>query len=182
MQQLCKKCGYVSPEADKFCRSCGDTLSVENEFSSAVTLNHSKVDSNPSAAYAGTGRLSPTVGDFVAGPTERFYLPPQYAPMPIPIAQPQYFAPPTPPAKSESFPKLRLFGRAMKGLFFFLLFAGVVAATAAAVRFEQEARYERDRREEVERRDYARGNSNGRAQNAWEQMEEALKLIQEARE
>jgi hypothetical protein len=188
MQQACKKCGYESPETDKFCRQCGGQMATENEFTSANTLNHAKAEPNPPTVSVGTGRFSPSVGDAISGDTERYYTPPQYAPPAVTIQpapapanneRPPTYAliNPAPPAPS----RFNSFSRFMKGVFTFLLFAGLVAATAAAVFFAQEARYERWRaRERVESSD--RQNANGRARNAWEQMEEALRLAQEAAE
>src|SRR5262249_37082536 len=164
--QPCKKCGYESPEADKFCRSCGEQLAPENEFSAAPTLNHVRADQNPPMTGVGTGRFPPSVGDTIAGATERFSYPPQYAPMPVNMAPPMYFVPPKP----ESFPKLRLFGSFLKGVFFFLILAGLVAATASAVVFKQEAERESRARYEAESRARTRSNPNSRAQNAWDQM------------
>src|SRR5512145_55253 len=95
MQQPCKSCGYESPESDKFCRQCGGQLSEESEFTSAVTLNHGKVEPNPQMASVGTGRFPPSVGDMIAGDTERYYSPPQYASPPVNIERPpQYASPP----------------------------------------------------------------------------------------
>jgi hypothetical protein len=72
----------------------------------------------------------------------------------------------------------------MKGVFAFLLFAGLLAATAAAVFFAQEAQNARRRNWELENgRARSRGeNANSRAQDAWQQMEEALQLAHEAAE
>lgn len=193
MQQACKKCGYESPETDKFCRQCGGQLVTESEFTSATTLNHGKAEPNPPMVSVGTGRFSPSIGDAIGGDTERYYTPPQYAPPPANIERPPAPAPvnvertptyalinPNPPAPSPS--RFKSFSRFMKGVFTFLLFAGLVAATAAAVFFSQEAKYERWRaRERAESVDNGQ-NANGRAQNAWDQMEEALELAHEAAE
>ncbi|MGH8693285.1 MAG: hypothetical protein ACREVM_03535 [Burkholderiales bacterium] len=70
----------------------------------------------------------------------------------------------------------------MKGLFFFLVVAGLVGATAGAVFFSQQASRERQRRYELERKAEMRADANGRAKDAWEQMEDAVKLIHEAGE
>jgi len=72
----------------------------------------------------------------------------------------------------------------MKGVFTFILFAGLVAATAAAVFWAQEAMAARRRYSELENgRARSRGeNANSRAQDAWQQMEEALQLAHEAAE
>jgi len=181
MQQPCKKCGYVSPEADKFCRSCGDQLLTESEFSAAVTLNHGRVDLNPPTAVAGTGRFPPSIGDAIAGNTERYSSAPQYAPIPVQFVQPPNYAPP----KSFLSSMGRSFSRFWKGAFFFLVFAGLLAATAGIVFFAKEAERANDRYYELEQRVRNRAswdNANGRAQDAWEQMEEALKLTHELEE
>src|SRR5262249_23264765 len=89
------------------------------------------------------------------------------------------FAPPKP----ASFSWLKSFSRFMKGAFMFLLVAGLVAATAAAVFWAPEAPSIRRHNWGLEEKERARGggkDANGRAQNAWEQMEEALQLTQEA--
>ncbi|HEX2490945.1 MAG TPA: zinc ribbon domain-containing protein, partial [Blastocatellia bacterium] len=91
MQEACKKCGYESPEADKFCRQCGDQLSAETEFTAAVTLNHGKVEPQKPMASVGTGRLAPSIGDTIAGDTERYYSPPQYAAAQANIERPQAY-------------------------------------------------------------------------------------------
>src|SRR5262245_47973107 len=89
MQQPCKKCGYESPEQDKFCRQCGDQLSEETEFTAAVTLNHGRVEPQQPMTSVGTGRFPPSVGDMIAGDTERYYSTPQYvAPAPAKFERP----------------------------------------------------------------------------------------------
>jgi hypothetical protein len=180
MQQACKKCGYESPETDKFCRQCGGQFAAESEFSSATTLNHGRVEPNPPMASVGTGRFPPSVGDAIAGDTERYYSPPQYASAPANIERPPTFAllnpNPAPPSRSKSF------SRFMKGMFTFLLFVALVVATGLAVFFSQEAKYERWRAEERARAADGGENANGRAKNAWDQMEEALQLAHEAAE
>jgi hypothetical protein len=189
MQQPCKTCGYESPDTDKFCRLCGSQLAVESEFTSAVTLNHGKVEPNSPMASVGTGRLSPSVGDAIAGDTERYYSPPQYASAPANIERPpasapanierpQVFATLNPPPPS----RLNAFSGFMKGVFMFLLVAALLATTAMAVFFSQEADHARRRLDERNRSTAQREQANGRAQDAWEQMEEALKLIHEAGE
>jgi hypothetical protein len=195
MQQACKKCGYESPETDKFCRQCGGQLVTESEFTSATTLNHGKAEQNPPMVGVGTGRFSPSIGDAIGGDTERYYTPPQYSPPPANIERPQAPAPaaierpptyalinPVPPAPSPS--RFDSFSRFMKGVFIFILFAGLLAATAAAVFWSQEAMSARRRNYELENgRVRARGeNANSRAQDAWQQMEEALQLAHEAAE
>ncbi len=154
---------------------------MESEFSSAPTANQVKAGQNPPAASVNTGRFPPSVGDAIAGETERIYSVPQYAPRPINIAYPQDFAPPR--DVSSSWPK-SLSGL-LKGAFLFMVFAALLAATAGAVFFSQEASHERERRYQLENR--ARGreggnNANGRAQNAWEQTEDAINLLQAAGE
>jgi hypothetical protein len=170
MQQPCKKCGFVSPEMDLFCRQCGMQLAVETELSSAATLNYGRME--PAVAVAGTGRLPSGVGEAAVADTIRYYAAPQYA------APPATPAPPPPPRAS----RFDAVARFMKGVFFFLLFAGLLAATASAVFFSKEASDERQRRWELEERAERRNNANGRAQDAWEQMQDAVKLIREAEE
>jgi len=192
MQQACKKCGYDSPEADKFCRQCGDQLSEETEFTAAVTLNHGRVEPQQPMAGVGTGRLAPSIGDTIAGDTERYYSPPQYAAAPANIERPQYASAPanserpptfallnpnpTPPSRFKSFSGF------MKGLFMFLLVAALLVATGLAVHFADEAD---NARWELWKRDQSgngREQADGRAQNDWDQMEEALRLSHQAAE
>jgi hypothetical protein len=178
MQQPCKTCGYESPETDKFCRQCGGQLAVESEFSSAATLNHGRVEPNPPMASVGTGRFPPSVGDVIAADTERYYAPPQYASAPANTERPPSFAPPIPASPS----RLKSFSVFMKGMFTFLLVSALLVTTGMAVFFSQEANHAR---RELDRRDRSTAGgeqANGRAQDAWEQMEEALKLIHEAGE
>jgi hypothetical protein len=180
MQLHCNKCGHDSPDTDKFCRFCGAQLKPETEFTSAPTLNHGKVE--PQGPSLGTGRLPPSIGDITLGETGRMYYAPQYVPGPPPVmAQPQMVVAPAPQKHSVG----RAFSGFFKGLMILLLFGGLLAATASAVFFSQEARRERDRRNDVENRRRDRGDGNyatGRAQDAWDQMEEALNLMQEASE
>ena len=191
MQQACKTCGYESPEADKFCRQCGGQISEESEFTSAVTLNHGKVEPNPQMASVGTGRFPPSVGDTIAGDTERYYSPPQYAPPPVNIERPPQYAsqpvnierppiyaplPPPPPSRLKSFSGF------MKGLFIFLLVTALIVTTGIAVRMGMEADEARARLHERDRSRDGRERADGRAQNAWEQMEKALQLAHEAAE
>lgn|SRR5215468_3063047 len=181
MQQTCNKCGYESPEADKFCRQCGGQLSTETEFTSAVTLNHGKVEPSPPVASVGTGRFPPSVGDTIAGNTERYYTPPQYVPSPANLEPLPSFA----PLKSASSSWMKSFFRFMRGAYRFLLVAGLIVTTGMAVFFAQEANHERYRNWEQQnkaRERAGRENANGRAQKAWDQMEEALILSQEAAE
>jgi hypothetical protein len=186
MQEACKKCGYESPEADKFCRQCGDQLSAETEFTAAVTLNHGKVEPQQPMASVGTGRLAPSIGDTIAGDTERYYSPPQYAAPQANIERPQAYAErpqayaerptvyasinPPPPSRFNSFSKF------MKGMFMFLLVVGLLVSTGIAVRFAMEAdQFRRELREREDSGDRME-QADGRAQNAWDQMEEALRL------
>jgi hypothetical protein len=178
MQQPCKTCGYESPETDKFCRQCGGTLAVESAVSSAVTLNHGRVEPNPPMASVGTGRFTPSIGDVVAGDTERYYSPPQYASAPANIERPPSFAPPNPASPSW----FKLFSGFMKGMFAFVLVGALLVATGMAVFFSQEADHARRRLAERDRSREGREQANGRAQDAWEQMEEALQLAHEAAE
>jgi hypothetical protein len=177
MQQQCKKCGYESPEADRFCRQCGGQLSTESELSPTMTFNQAKVDQNPPVGV-GTGR---SVGDTIAGDTERYYSAPQYVPAQANIERYPSFA----PLKPASFSWLKSFSRFMKGMFLFLLVAALVVTTGMAVFFSQEANHQRRRNWELEERARTRAGgeqANGRAQNAWERMEEALQLSHEAAE
>jgi len=179
MQQPCKKCGYESPEPDKFCRQCGDQLAIESEFSAAVTLNHGRAEPHPQVASVGTGRFPPSVGDTIAGDTERYYsAPPHYASAAANIERPPVYAPLNPPPPS----RLMTFSGFMKGMFMFLLVTALLITTVMAVRFSMEADqanrrlYERDRAMDGGER------ADGRAQNAWDQMEEALRLSHQAAE
>src|SRR5215813_9924490 len=141
MQQACKKCGYESPDTDKFCRQCGGQFAAENEFTSATTLNHGRMEPNPPIASVGTGRFPPSVGDAIAGDTERYYSPPQYASAPANIERPPAFAllnpNPAPPSRLKSFSMF------MRGMFTFLLVGALLVTTGLAVFFSQEAKYER---------------------------------------
>lgn len=182
MQQPCKACGYESPEADRFCRQCGGQLPGESEFSPSPNLGYGKGEPNPPVMNVGTGRLPPSVGDAIAGNTARYPYPPQYAPAPAPFAPPLTYAPPqVVPAP----PRFQILGMFFKGAFHFLLVAGLLAATAGAVFFSQEAQNERRRRNDLEMRVQGGGggnNANARAQGAWGQMESALTLLNEASE
>jgi hypothetical protein len=178
MQQPCKACGYESPETDKFCRQCGGQLAVETEASAATTLNHGRVQPNPPMASVGTGRFPPSVGDVIAADTERYYSPPQYASASANIERPPTYAP-IDPAKPS---RLKAFSGFMKGTFMFLLVAALLVTTGVAVFFSQEADHARRELDRRDRSTAGREQANGRAQDAWEQMEEALKLIHEAGE
>jgi hypothetical protein len=178
MQQPCKACGYESPETDKFCRQCGGQLAVETEASAATTLNHGRVEQNPSMASVGTGRLPPSIGDVIAADTERYYSPPQYASAPANIERPPAYAPLNPPPPS----RLKSFSGLMKGMFMFLLVAALLLTTVMAVRFSMEADEANRRLNEKDRAFDGREQADGRAQNAWDQMEEALRLSHQAAE
>src|SRR5215831_6887050 len=178
MQQPCKACGYESPETDKFCRQCGGQLVVETEASAATTLNHGRVEPNPPMASVGTGRLPPSVGDVIAADTERYYSPPQYASAPANIERPPAYAPLDPPPPS----RLMSFSGFMKGMFMFLLVAALLVTTGIAVRFSMEADEARRRLNERDSAMDGREQADGRAQNAWDQMEEALQLSHKAAE
>ena len=178
MQQPCKACGYESPETDKFCRQCGGHLAVETEASAATTLNHGRVEPNPPMASVGTGRFPPSVGDVIAADTERYYSPPQYASAPANIERPPTYAPIDPARPS----RLKTFSGLMKGMFMFLLITALLVTTGIAVRFSMEADEARRRWNERERSREGREQAGGRAQNAWDQMEEALQLANEAAE
>ncbi|MGH9850696.1 MAG: hypothetical protein ACREBD_12730 [Blastocatellia bacterium] len=146
-----------------------------------MTFNQAKVEPNPPVASVGTGRFPPSVGDTIAGNTERYYSPPHYAPAPANVEQHPSFA----PLKSVSFSWLKSFSRFMKGAFAFLLVVALIVTTSMAVYFSQEADHERRRNNELDHRSRVRAsreNANSRAQDAWEQMEEALILTQEAAE
>lgn len=176
MPEACKICGYESPETDKFCRQCGG----QTEFTStATTFNRAKMEQNPPGV--GTGRLSPSIGDAIAGDTERYYYPPQYAQSPPSIERVPAYG----PLRPEARPRSKTFSRLMKGMATFLLFGGLLVTTAFAVFFSQEANRQRELLNELERKTNGKAggnNANGRAHNAWEQMEDALKLIDEAEE
>ena len=192
MQEACKKCGYESPETDKFCRQCGDQLSAETEFTAAVTLNHGRVEPQQPMASVGTGRLAPSIGDTIAGDTERYYSPPQYAAPQANIERPQTYVErpqayverptayalinPPPPSRFKSFSGF------MKGFFVFLLVVALIVTTGIAIRQGMEADEARDRLRERDRSRDGRERADGRAQNAWEQMEKALQLAHEAAE
>jgi hypothetical protein len=192
MQEACKKCGYESPEADKFCRQCGDQLSAETEFTAAVTLNHGRVEPQQPMAGVGTGRLAPSIGDTIAGDTERYYSPPQYAAPQANIERPQaYVERPQayverPPAYAQINPpppsRFNSFSRFMKGMFMFLVFVALIVTTGVAVRFSMEADQARRQLRERDGSREGRERADGRAQNAWDQMEEALQLAHEAAE
>jgi hypothetical protein len=178
MQQPCKACGYESPETDKFCRQCGGQIAVETEASAATTLNHGRVEPNPPIASVGTGRFPPSVGDVIAADTERYYSPPQYASAPANIERPPAYAP-IDPAKPS---RLKSFSGFMKGMFMFLLVVALIVTTGMAVRFSMEADEAWRRLNERVRSGEGREQAGGRAQNAWDQMEEALQLANEAAE
>src|SRR5215475_10660339 len=179
MQQPCKKCGYESPEPDKFCRQCGDQLAIESEFSAAVTLNHGRAEPHPPVASVGTGRFPPSVGDTIAGDTERYYsAPPHYASAPANIERPPVYAPLNPPPPS----RLMTFSGFMKGMFMFLLVTALLITTGMAVRFSMEADDAYRRLNDRDRAMDEREQADGRAQNAWDQMEAALRLSHQAAE
>ncbi|MFN0085559.1 MAG: hypothetical protein ACKVX9_09245 [Blastocatellia bacterium] len=181
MQQQCKACGYESPEADQFCRQCGGSLSAKSESSASPIGGYGRGEPNPSVVSAGTGRFPSSVGDAIAGDTARYYYPPQYAPAPGQMAPPPSYAP-VPPVPS---PRFQAAGVFFKGAFYFLLVAALLAATAGAVFFAQEAQNERRRRNDLEMRVRGGGggnNANERAQGAWEHLESALTLLNEAAE
>lgn len=185
MQLLCKTCGHDSPDTDKFCRFCGGQLRSETEFTSAPTLNHGKMDPPLATPGVGTGRLPPSIGDITLGETGRMYYAPQpqYAPGPPPnmvAAQPAAFVPP--PVKDHYWG--RALGRFFKGLMFLFLIVGLVAATGSAIFMSKELDRERSQRWQRENRRGRDSGSNpsGRAQDAWDQMEEALNLMNEAAE
>jgi hypothetical protein len=143
-------------------------------------------------ASVGTGRFPPSVGDTIAGDTERYYSPPQYAAPPVNIERPPQYAPPA-QANIERPPiyaplplpppsRLKSFSGFMKGLFIFLLVTALIVTTGIAVRMGMEADEARARLHERDRSRDGRERADGRAQNAWEQMEEALQLTHEAAE
>jgi hypothetical protein len=70
----------------------------------------------------------------------------------------------------------------MKGVFTFLLVSALLVTTGLAVFFSREADHERRRFNERYRYRDGGEQANGRAQNAWDQMEEALQLTQEVAE
>jgi hypothetical protein len=180
MQLPCKKCGFESPEDDHFCRQCGAALSAENEFSSAATINYGRQEAKRPSVGMHTGPLPPSVADSIAGETDRFYRPPQGVAMPAPAYPPQQMFYPLSNPESSSWGKA--IGRFFRGIFFFLMIAGLVGATGAAVFFSQEARRERDRYGDIRRRTESRTNPNGKAKEAWQQFEEAVQLADEVNE
>ncbi len=77
MQQPCQNCGFESPASDRYCRQCGAPLSFETETTAARTRNYPRQEATPSA-YS-SGQLRPSVGDVIAGETERYYQAPSVA-------------------------------------------------------------------------------------------------------
>jgi hypothetical protein len=73
MQQYCHICGYETSGNDRFCRQCGGSLISENEVSTATTRNYGRPENTPSPANVSSGRLPPSIGDAIAGETERYY-------------------------------------------------------------------------------------------------------------
>lgn len=86
MYQTCQHCGYESPAGARFCRQCGAPHFVETEGSVATTRNYGKQE--PPVATAGSGHLPPSVGDAIAGETERYYQPPYVPTPPIQVTAP----------------------------------------------------------------------------------------------
>src|SRR5574341_1261429 len=86
MYQTCQHCSYESPIGARFCRQCGAPHYVETEASVASTRNYGKQE--PPVATAGSGHLPPSVGDVVAGETERYYQPPYVPAPPIQVTAP----------------------------------------------------------------------------------------------
>jgi hypothetical protein len=178
----CKICGYESPEADKFCRQCGGQFLAENDFSAAATLSHGKSEPNPAVAHAGTGRFPPSAGDVILGETERYqntpqYTPPQFTPPPIYIQPPVEMSQP----KQSSYTWPKALAGFMKGLGLFLLIAGLITATGMAVFFKMESDRESQRRYDAEQRvRFGQSDANSQAQDVWNQINEALRLINEA--
>ncbi|MDX2030630.1 MAG: zinc ribbon domain-containing protein [Blastocatellia bacterium] len=169
----CNKCGFESPDTDQFCRQCGAQIASLPEFASPAGAP------NRPAQTAGTGRLPSNIGDAIAGDTMRFYGQPPSGAMPV------YYAPAPAMAPSQEKPPSNFFRSMsgfMRGLFFFILIAGLVGATGTAVFWSQEARRERDRRVQSDIRNEARISANRRAESAWEQMEEAIQLAEAATE
>jgi hypothetical protein len=172
----CKSCGNESSESDKFCRQCGGQLITESDFSSAATLNHAKDGPNPAVAKVGTGRFPPSAADVVLGETERYYSPPQYTPPPVIISQPADLSLSRPP-----FTWHRALAGFMKGLGLFLLIAGLMTATGLTVFFKMESDQERQRRYEAEQKArFGQNDANSQAQDAWGQINEALRFSAEA--
>jgi hypothetical protein len=143
-------------------------------------------------ASVGTGRLAPSIGDTIAGDTERYYSPPQYAAAQANIERPQAYverpqayverpqayAPINPPPPS----RFNSFSRFMKGMFTFLLVVALIVTTGIAIHQGMEADEARRRLWERDRSRDGREQADGRAQNAWDQMEEALRLAHRAAE
>jgi hypothetical protein len=77
MQQPCQNCGFESPASDRYCRQCGAPLIVETDTTAASTRNYPRKEEIPSP-YS-SGQLRPSVGDVIAGETERYYQAPSVA-------------------------------------------------------------------------------------------------------
>src|SRR5262249_5580873 len=107
-----------------------------------------------------------------------YYSPPQYAPAPANIERPPTYAPIDPARPS----RLKSFSGFMKGMFMFLLVAALLVTTGLAVRFSMEAREARWELWKRDRSGEGMEQAGGRAQNAWDQMEEALRLSHQAAE
>lgn len=180
MQLPCKKCGFESPEDDHFCRQCGAALSAENEFSSATTINYGRQEARRPSVGMHTGPLPPSVADSIAGETDRFYRPPQAVTPPAAgyPPQPMFYPPPKPESSSWG----KSISSFFRGIFFFLIIAGLVGATGSAVFWSQEARREKILRDEQDQLISKRTDPKGKAQLAWQQLEEAIKLADRANE
>jgi ribosomal protein L40E len=97
MQQSCTQCGFDSPDHARFCRQCGATLFVETDVSGAATRNYGRQTPPVAAAAPASDPLPPSVGDALAGATERYYQPPMWTPPPN--------APNTAPIPIRTFPR-----------------------------------------------------------------------------
>jgi hypothetical protein len=179
MYQTCQHCGYESPAGARFCRQCGAPHYVETEASVASTRNYGKQE--PPVAAAGSGHLPPSVGDAIAGETERYYQAP-YAPAPL--------APATAPIKS----RIKLW-RWMIAFLFVLLIGAAIGALMRGPRREsapmppdefarlQKQEGARRRQDDLRREAQNRvRNAENRARDVQNRAREALKSAQEAAE
>ena len=179
MQQHCQYCGYESSTIDRFCRQCGGSLLNESEVTTATTRNYARQEFAGPAASVSSGQLPPSVGDVLAGETERYYRAP---PAPIPSS------PVTAPIGS----KIKHWRWVM--LLFVLIFVALLstAITVSIVSHPdrplspEEARNqaqedERRRQEDLKREleDHAR-EAQDRAREAQEAVERAREAAEEA--
>ncbi len=177
MQQSCQQCGFLSPTSARFCRQCGSTLFVETELSGAATRNYGRQE--PSIATPVSGHLPPSVGDAIAGETERYYQPPPWSPVPL--------TPNTAPIQSKA--KSPMWIVLMLILFFgvsggaFLTGKNVGRRTGSPP-IEYSAEDEARQREEDQRRELEDRirEAQDRAREALDRQREALDRAREAAE